>query len=543
MTTIRRLYAYLLAFAGLAMLAVGAANLGQVLVDVLLHAPLASGAGYVRDTVSLNAAAVLVGLPVWLVHWLWVERSVRRDDAERSSTLRRLYLYIVLAAAMGVMGFSAHSALSSAFDVLQRGSSVDAVLRELPFLGMGLVVWLAHWRIAARDRALVGESGGSATLRRWYLYGAAFVGLLTLLVGASDLLEALWRMATSSTAGLVPAESIASTLVGGAVWLLHWSVLPRRLTERAQREDGVSTLRSVYLFLALSVGVIGTLAGASQLLYYAVGRLLGVDRPGGVGGDLLQAAAGPVSVGIVYGVVWAYQRQALRRQAATFDEAPRQAGIRRLYTYTVALIALGVLATGVAGLLWTLGDVVFNTAAASTGEGWRGNVALFATLAIVGLPVWLLHWRPRPEAEDEVRSLARRLYLYVSLIVAMLAVVGSGAAALYRVINLLLGETSSVSLLSDLAHALAVVVVAGSVAIYHLRVLRADSRRVSPPTPAEAPAAAEVVLKLRAADATTLERALDTLRGTGVEIVLLGSVEPERRPGLTCDPPSQSAAE
>jgi hypothetical protein len=523
MTTIRRLYAYLLAFAGLAMLAVGAANLGQVLIDVLLQAPVASGAGYARDTISLNAAAVLVGLPVWLIHWLWIERSVRRDDAERGSTLRRLYLYVVLAAAMGVVAFSAHTALTSALDGLQGGSSVGAVLRELPFLGIGLVVWLAHWRIAACDRALVGESGGSATLRRWYLYASALLGLLTLLVGASDLLEALWRLATSSTANLVPAEPIATTLVGGAVWLLHWSVLPRRLTVEAQREDGVSTLRSVYLFLTLSVGVIGTLAGASQLLYYAVGRLLGVDRPGGVGGDLLQAAAGPVSVVIVYGVAWAYQRQAVRRQAVAFEEAPRQAGIRRLYTYTVALIALGVLATGVAGLLWTLGDIVFNAAAANTGEGWRGNVALFATLAIVGLPVWLLHWRAQPAAEDEVRSLARRLYLYVSLIAAMLAVVGSGAAALYRVINLLLGETSSVSLLSDLAHALAVVLVAGSIAIYNLRVLRSDSRRFAPLPPSETPsAAAEVVLKVRAADASTLERALDALRATGVEVVVCG---------------------
>jgi hypothetical protein len=522
MTTIRRLYAYLLAFAGLAMLAVGAANLGQVLVDVLLQAPVASGAGYARDTISLNTAAVLVGLPVWLIHWLWIERSVRRDDAERSSTLRRLYVYVVLAAAMGVMALSAHAALGSAFDVLQRGSSVDQVVRELPFVGIGLVVWLAHWRIAGRDRALVGETGGSATLRRWYLYATAFLALLTLLVGASGLLESLWHLVTASAPAAVSAslgEPIASTLVGGAVWLLHWSVLPRQLTPEAQREDGVSTLRSVYLFLALSVGVIGTLAGASQLLYYAVGRLLGVDRPGGVGGDLLQAAAGPLSVAIVYGVAWAYQRQALRRQAATFEEAPRQAGIRRLYTYIVALIALGVLAAGIAGLLWTLGDVAFNTAAASTGDGWRGNVALFATLAIVGLPVWLLHWRAQPADEDEVRSLARRLYLYVSLIAAMLAVIGSGAAALYRVINLLLGATSSVSLLSDLAHALAVVVVAGGVAIYHLRILRADSRHVGASKSVETPALAEVVLKVRAADATTLERALETLRSTGVEIV------------------------
>src|SRR6202011_2342905 len=42
------------------------------------------------------------------------------------------------------------------------------------------------------------------------------------------------------------------------------------------------------------------------------------------------------------------------------SEALRQAGVGRLYTYLVALVALGVLATGVAGLLWTLGDVVFS---------------------------------------------------------------------------------------------------------------------------------------------------------------------------------------
>jgi hypothetical protein len=524
MTTIRRLYAYLLAFAGLAMLAVGAANLGQVVVDVLLQAPIVSAPEYVRDAIALNAAAVLVGLPVWLIHWMWIERWLRRDDAERSSTLRRLYLYAVLAGAMSVLAVSAHAAIVNALDVLQLGSSVDQVLRELPFLAVGLVVWLGHWRITDRDRVLVGESGGSATLRRWYLYTAAFVGLLSLLSGASGLLEALWHLVMAPAPAAVSqglTEPLAATLIGGTVWLVHWSVLPRQLPEQAQREDGVATLRSVYLFLALSVGVIGTLLGASQLLYYTVGRLLGVDHPGGVGGDLLRAAAGPLSVVIVYGVAWAYQRLALRRQAAMFQEAPRQAGIRRLYTYTVALIALGVLASGAAGLLWTLGDVVFNTPAATTGDGWRGNVALFATLTIVGLPVWLVHWRARPVQDDEVRSLARRLYLYVSLIAAMLAVIGSGAAALYRVINLLLGQTSSVSLLSDLAHALAVVLVAGSVAIYHLRILRADSRRSDSVTPVEAPPAAQVVLQVRAPDAATLEQALATLRSTGVEVTLL----------------------
>jgi hypothetical protein len=68
------------------------------------------------------------------------------------------------------------------------------------------------------------------------------------------------------------------------------------------------------------------------------------------------------------------------------------------------------------------------------------------------------------------------------------------------------------------------VVVAGSVAIYHLRVLRADSRRFAAAVPAETPTTAQVMLQVRAADVTTLERALATLRSTGVEVVVLDRV-------------------
>jgi len=98
-TTIRRIYAYLLAFAGLAMVSIAMANLVQLLVDLVLQVPVVSSDRYVRDTVSLYAAAALVGLPVWLVHWLWIGRSVRADPEERASTLRRLYVYAVLVGA------------------------------------------------------------------------------------------------------------------------------------------------------------------------------------------------------------------------------------------------------------------------------------------------------------------------------------------------------------------------------------------------------------------------------------------------------------
>src|SRR6185312_4894063 len=101
------------------------------------------------------------------------------------------------------------------------------------------LVWAMHWRIAARDRRLVGEQGGSATLRRWYLYATAFVGFVLLLTGTSGLLEAAWRSVTGAGGPFGVPEALASTLVGLGVWLVHWRVLPRQLGEAAARDDGV----------------------------------------------------------------------------------------------------------------------------------------------------------------------------------------------------------------------------------------------------------------------------------------------------------------
>src|SRR5262245_61021243 len=118
MTSIRRIYAYLLTFAGLALMSVAAANLGQLVIDVALQPTQTQSAGAVRDAVAQNAAAALVGLIAWLVHWTWITRTTRRDPTERASTLRRLFLYAVLAASMLVLAGSLRDVLQAAFDAL-----------------------------------------------------------------------------------------------------------------------------------------------------------------------------------------------------------------------------------------------------------------------------------------------------------------------------------------------------------------------------------------------------------------------------------------
>jgi hypothetical protein len=511
---IRRIYVYLLAFFGLLMLAGGASNLGRVVLEVLLAAPRTAAGDYVREEVSRAGAAALIGLPVWLIHWWWAQRLAMRAADERASVLRRLYLYVVLAIALVAMAAGVHEALDEALD----GRWRDAVT-ALPNALVGVVVWFGHWRVAAADRTAVGEDGASATLRRWYVYGAGVVGLLWMLSGAHGVLEAIWTaLAGSTSAGLT--DSVPDAVVGLGIWLVHGVLLTTRFAEADRR----ATLRSVAVFLSLAAIIGLTVWNLSQGLYYALARLFGVDRPGGVGGSIWLAAAGPVSGVLVYSAAWFV---AARGARAIETEAPRQIGTRRLYTYLVTLVALVALAVGIAGLLWVVGDALTGAPGTATGDWWRDKVALFVTLTIVGLPLWVVHWKPPESVDaDEARSLSRRLYLYLVLIAASLTLLFSVAAVAYRLLTILLGAPANASLASELAHNLADAIVAGLLVAYHVYAVRRDMR-TAPATPPGS--ISEVLVRVRAHDGADLGSALDELRTRGYEVELVRETPPPER--------------
>jgi len=311
---------------------------------------------------------------------------------------------------------------------------------------------------------------------------ASFFGRLPVLLLALVLLIAAVALAVASLAGWTGRPAAAEA--------------PEPPAADVAVQDARSILRSLYLFVALAVCVAVTLYAAWQVVFYALGRLLGVPRPGGAGGDLPMALAGPASLLVVYGVGWLYHRQALAQQAQLQPELPRQAGIRRLYTYLVALLALQVFATGAGGLLWTLADLLTRAPhALNPATWWREQMSLHVSLMAIGLPVWLRFWGPMarpglpleaergepepaspagPAALEERTSLARRLYLYLVLLASVLALLGAVIAVVQQLLSLLLGIAPAPSVVSNLARAVAVAIVAGLVAFYHQRVLRHD---------------------------------------------------------------------
>ncbi len=536
---LRRLYLYAVSTAAVLLLATGLALLGGTLVSLLMHGGADDSS---RGQLAGYTALTVVALPVWGVHFLFAQRFAARDPYERTSAIRHLYLYLVcLVTSIAAMVL----VLSVLVELLQ------PLLDNAPFDGetaarfgwAALVVagvWAFHFQVARADRAVAAEEGASATLRRWYMYVALLAGLLVLLAGTQGLLQQAWAELANGSRHQYTflSWSVAYALAGGLLWGVH----ARAIATGHLSEDRHSTLRTLEGFIALTICIATALAGASLILYYALARVLGVDNPGGAGNDVLVAAAGPASQALVYGIAWFLTRRRLDRDAGT-QEADRQAGVRRLYTNLASLVSLGAWAVGAGGLLWTLAEQLEAPIIGLPAPAWKDPLSLWVTLLVVGLAVWLAHWRQAPWADDR-QSLSRRLYVWAALLGGVLAVLGGGVGMLDPVLRQLfsahprLNDPANL----DFGRYLAVILVAAGVGLYHLRVLRADAaarpvRPAQPASKAPAPAAAVVTAGPGSAAAPEIQAGP---RGRRYTLTVTGATEDDVQSALASLPPQAS---
>jgi hypothetical protein len=521
MEIVRRVYFYVVAAASLGMLVAGIANLGAALIDIAFGAAIERTA---RESLAISGALILVGLPIWALHWGLANRAARANTADRASALRRLYAYGTAGALLLGVALLGTEVVQGLLHVLARSSkAVDGteILRHAWQALLAGVFWWYQLRAAAADRAAVGEEGASATLRRWYAYTVQVITLFTILFVARDLLRSM-ALSVLQPAHIVrdqaTIENVGTMLVALALWAFHaW----RSSVGSIADEDRPATLRAVHGFLVLAVSVALTLYDASQMLYYALARALGVPRPGGIEADLAAALVNPVTTIVVFGLAWILMRARLREDARASNALPaerldpRRDGIRRLYAHLVALLALMALASGLTGILWTLSDLIFDMRPA-TANMWRDQISLALTLLIVGLLTWLGHWRPAPALTERV-SLSRRLYLFAALLFSVLALLGAGAALVHTLLGMVMAVPNTT--ISTIGHALSASLVAGGIAFYHWRVLQADlaARRAdaalegAEPAPPVMLSAEPTVVEITGADLEEIRRALAAL--------------------------------
>ena len=480
MRTIRRLYFYIVALISLEVVLWG--------VIGLLRSIFSSRLVNTADALAQALALVLVGLPIFLFHWLWSQRAAMKDDEERSASLRAIFFYAVLLGTLipvvqnllalisrlllGVTKISYSRALMGGYQTWQ--DNLIAII-------INSVVAYYFW-VSLKDAwsSLDNECDTFSDVRRLYRYLWLLYSLLMTIFGVQQILRyILYLPVPKYILGTVGQEMFANglslLLVGTPLWVYTWGICQDALLAPAERD---SNLRLGVLYL-LSLGCVITVLTAGGLLLNVILRwVLGESMQGY---EFMQEVGGPLSLGIPLAMVWAYYGSWLNKQITSDEVITRREGKQRLYYYILSLLGLAAAFIGVASLLSFIIDLLtFNAFWGDTVMRDRLASSL-ATLA-VGLPLWLMTWRPmQAQAMEESdsgdhsrRSTIRRVYLYLALFAGVIGGMASAVGLVYQVISTLLSGDVGSDFLSRLLNMLQLLVLFITLLVYHLNCLRRD---------------------------------------------------------------------
>ncbi len=165
-----RSYRYIMAALGLSSLCTGTTILIGVLIgflDSLAASPLLYAGHWWQSTFSASLSTLIVGLPVWVYYWNTAQATaLQGNQAERSALPRRLFLYLVLGAAMLGLLVNLSFVLFRFLDGLIQGTLSMDVLRNsrwnLGVLATAAVFLGYYWNILRQDQS----AGAEAASRR-----------------------------------------------------------------------------------------------------------------------------------------------------------------------------------------------------------------------------------------------------------------------------------------------------------------------------------------------------------------------------------------
>lgn len=509
----RRLYVYLLTGIGLGVLVSGISLLLTTLFEALgLGGGLALGGNdrALRERLTLATAMTVVALPVWLIHWLAAERSVRPGrpgaDVERSSGVRGLFFALVLGILL-LVGVAAARALIEAGGMALAGEGPDFrnPAGDLALFFSAGAAWIYHVGVRTRDWSHGPITGPGAWLPRAYLYLAVFIGLFVMLFGIRDLLDLAGRAIVGDPEVSFGGEpgawwafpltsSVGAIVTGGLVWIGHWWYAARL---RASPGPRGASERSSRVRLAFFVGVLVLAAGAgigylSEATRAVLEALTGVSEASGAG-MVTTAIVSLVSAGL-FGLTWWIDAAWLRLEAAMPDAAVKPDAARWLECYSLALVGLGFGTAGVVELVGLLLDVLLGGGQTfAGGDVWRRELAGFLPFAVFGSALWLWQWSRVTrdwslDPVEEAASTVRRAALLIVLAVSILSGIVALGIILYRVFGTLFGLDVPGDVVAELSTPIAAVLVAVLVAGYHGAALRRDQALHRPEAADVAPA-------------------------------------------------------
>ena len=517
MATAKRLYLYFVSGTGLGMALFGAIAMLHLLLNKVGLGPQNSGSALStdgdRDLLAMAVAVGLVGLALWIFHWALAERMVKAEGdagaSERASIVRSVYFAIVLAVLLGIAAVAA---------VQQLGDSIANALGARLSFSMSLddswsvaaivvsfAAWAYHAWVRVRDvRQGTPIEGAAAWISRFYLYGAAFVGLGSMLGSISSMINTAGSALANNTYGDVSSmliqpqlgpsttswwvRPVVAAIVGlavwGAVWLSHW------LYSNSLRFDGnsarsiserTSRVRLAFMMVVVIWGVASVAGAVSSGIGSLLMTVTGVGSSGVV--PLWYTTLLPVVAALPALAAWLLHR---RRAFAESAVGPAGVSAARIASYLTAWVGLGLIADGF--------EIALSTAFGKWLPGSNGGLfgsttddttfklmfALAAGYLLSGLLFWVWPWlssqrRRYVAGSTEVGSSSRGYYLYLVVGSAIVGGAFSLALILYPYLRLAFGLPET-NLASTINMPLSLLIVSAGLLAYHAIVLRSDAR-------------------------------------------------------------------
>ncbi len=478
MRTIRRLYFYAVALISLEVVIWGLINLLRTMFAGNVLSPGA-------DTLAQALALILVGLPIFGLHWSWAQRAASRDDEEHTAMLRAVFLYGALALTLAPLVQNALALVNRSLVLVAELEVFRAIVGggqtwkdNLIAIVLNSVAAAYFFNVVRADWLALKDTENFGGVRRLYRYLWVLYSLAMTIFGVQQVLKFMFYI-PSTILGAPGRETfingLALLIIGAPIWAYMWTVCQDALDE--EEEQG-SILRLGVLYILSLAGVVVVLSSAGfaidALLLLAFGQSMDLR-------EIFSRLGNPVSIGVPLAGVWAYYGGWLGREINRMTDAPRRAALKRFYFYILSLIGLVATFIGLTLILSFVIETLFSTTAL-WGNTLRPRLAGAIATLLASLPLWLLTWRPMQaealssgdDGDHARRSLVRKSYLYLAIFATVIGGMVSGVMLAYNLLNALLGHNIPTDFTVTVLNLLQVLLLFVAFLVYHFTTLRRD---------------------------------------------------------------------
>ena len=477
MRTIRRIYFYLIAIISAETLIWGITNLLRSISD--------NNPGDQSNILSTGLAQILVSIPIFLIHWLVVQKDARESEEEKSSVVRATFLYgIMLAVLIPVI----QNIMALVNRLINQGAQIELTraliggaqtpVDNIIAILVNLVFAVYFLRVLGNDWHSSTDTLNLKTILRTYQYLWMLYGLGLMVIGTQMLINFILLQQDThlGTDNGQFTNSITLLLAGVPLWVYWWRNIQSSIHDNSERQ---SILRIVIMYMiTLSAAVVFTIY-FGFILYWLLRPILGEVFSAQ---ELLKELRLPISFALPFGVLWWYFGQKFDADINAENEFARQTALRRIYRYFLSFIGLSALLYGLTGI----SSYIIN-ALSRFDINWIDNhQTLAANLAIllVGFGQWLSHWLPilretkKSNIEDgsALLSVTRKIYLYLVVFITIIGSMAASGFMIYELLQGLFGDTSEDVLINTLQN-FRLVVIFTAFLIYHIQSIRRDTRQ------------------------------------------------------------------